>query len=82
MEPCFREPHIESTDDSGIALWVGIGSLIRQVDQTLFPSKDYASNLIQTGRYLSLLLMLQPTLQNWDRHFQNSPGRIPFMLRS
>jgi hypothetical protein len=53
-------------------LWVGITSVIRKVNELLFPSRKHPMEIISNGSYLGLLFILKPTLEEWWRDFDKA----------
>lgn len=56
--------------DSLTRLWIGIASLTRKAQESLFSSQERTSKIIKDGSYIGLLYMLLPELEKWKRDFE------------
>lgn len=76
----YSQPLEDITDDT-IRSWVGITALMRQNNSTLFPSREYTSQIIRNGEYLQMLGEVQQSLKRWKRDFDLAKCQTPLLSR-
>ncbi len=64
----------QSPEDLVQQYWVEIASINKACNNSLFPSKDQITQLIQTGEYIGRLQQLQPILRRWQERLEMSNG--------
>ncbi|KAK3692050.1 hypothetical protein B0T22DRAFT_475020 [Podospora appendiculata] len=71
-------PNLE-LDDQIIHCWAGISNAMHIGNEKLFRSRKHTTDIIQSGRYLSLLKDFQPMLREWWKEFERFP--LPQYIR-
>jgi len=66
-------------DDQIIYCWAGISNAMRIGNEKLFRSRQYTTDIIQSGRYIELLKDFQPMLGAWKKEFDRF--RLPLYIR-
>ncbi|KAK1751876.1 hypothetical protein QBC47DRAFT_364220 [Echria macrotheca] len=66
-------------DDQIIHCWAGISNAMHIGNEKLFRSRKHTTDIIQSGRYISLLKEFQPMLKDWWREFERF--RMPPYIR-
>ena len=49
-------------------------NLLKSISETVFPSKGFTEQLLQSGRYESLLEHYLPLLDQWEKEYLNIQG--------
>ncbi|KAH8668596.1 hypothetical protein BX600DRAFT_460333 [Xylariales sp. PMI_506] len=71
-------PDVE-LDDQIIHCWVGISNAMHIGNERLFKTPKHTTDIIQSGRYTTVLKEFQPILGNWRRTFEKI--RMPTFIR-
>lgn len=66
-------------DDQIIHCWAGISNAMHIGNEKLFRSRKHTTDIIQSGRYISLLKEFTPMLRDWWREFERF--RMPPYIR-
>ncbi|KAK3357291.1 hypothetical protein B0T25DRAFT_452221 [Lasiosphaeria hispida] len=66
-------------DDQIIHCWAGISNAMHIGNERLFRSRKHTTDIIQSGRYISLLKDFQPMLRDWWKEFERF--RMPPFIR-
>ncbi|KAK3495053.1 uncharacterized protein B0T23DRAFT_124447 [Neurospora hispaniola] len=56
-------------DDQIILCWAGVSNVMHRGNEKLFRSRNYTTDIIQSGKYIQLLKEFQPLLRNWWNDF-------------
>ena len=64
-----------SVDDAVQQLCVEVMAINKYCNDTLFPSKERTSQLIQSGEYIESLQKLYVIFRTWQDRLQNSQGK-------
>ncbi|KAI0799212.1 transcriptional activator ARO80 [Xylaria sp. FL0064] len=62
-------PDVE-LDDQIIQCWVGVSNAMHRGNERIFKSRKHTTEIIQSGRYTSILKDFQPILREWWREFE------------
>ncbi|KAK0621424.1 hypothetical protein B0T17DRAFT_534001 [Bombardia bombarda] len=60
-------------DDQIIHCWAGISNAMHIGNEKLFRSRKHTTDIIQSGRYITLLKDFQPMLREWWKEFERFP---------
>ena len=71
-------PDVE-LDDQIIQCWVGVSNAMHLGNERIFKSRKHTTEIIQSGRYTSILKDFQPILREWWREFERF--RLPEFTR-
>ncbi|KAI0976405.1 hypothetical protein F4678DRAFT_416946 [Xylaria arbuscula] len=71
-------PDVE-LDDQIIQCWVGVSNAMHRGNERIFKSRKHTTEIIQSGRYTSILKDFQPILREWWREFERF--RLPEFTR-
>ncbi|KAI1419479.1 transcriptional activator ARO80 [Xylaria sp. FL1777] len=71
-------PDVE-LDDQIIQCWVGVSNAMHRGNEKIFKSRKHTTEIIQSGRYTSILKDFQPILREWWREFERF--RLPEFTR-
>ncbi|KAI4193923.1 MAG: hypothetical protein LQ350_008070 [Teloschistes chrysophthalmus] len=63
-------PHAQSLVDNIQECWIGITLIMKACNASIFPSRDHAQALIQSGEYMALLEQLQPTTNAFEQRLE------------
>ncbi|KAL9581467.1 MAG: hypothetical protein Q9212_003888, partial [Teloschistes hypoglaucus] len=63
-------PHAQSLVDNIQECWIGITLIMKACNASIFPSRDYAQALIQSGEYMALLEQIQPTTNAFEQRLE------------
>ncbi|CEJ92095.1 Putative Fungal Zn binuclear cluster domain containing protein [[Torrubiella] hemipterigena] len=66
-------------DDQVIHCWAGISNVMHIGNEKLFKSRKHTTDIIQSGRYVTLLAEFTPLLRDWYREFELFP--LPQYMR-
>lgn len=66
-------------DDQIIHCWAGISNAMHIGNERLFRSRKHTTDIIQSGRYITLLKDFQPMLRDWWKEFERF--RMPQYIR-
>ena len=66
-------------DDQIIHCWAGISNAMHIGNERLFRSRKHTTDIIQSGRYITLLKDFQPMLRDWWKEFERF--RMPPFIR-
>jgi hypothetical protein len=66
-------------DDQIIHCWGGISNAMQQGNEKLFRSRKHTTDIIQSGKYTTLLKEIQPLLRDWWKEFELF--RLPPFIR-
>ncbi|KAL5594568.1 hypothetical protein BROUX41_001492 [Berkeleyomyces rouxiae] len=66
-------------DDQIIHCWAGVSNAMHIGNERLFKSRQYTTEIIQSGRYIELLREFQPMLRSWWGEFDRF--RLPQYIR-
>ncbi|KAK2670855.1 Zn(2)-C6 fungal-type DNA-binding domain [Fusarium oxysporum f. sp. vasinfectum] len=66
-------------DDQIIHCWAGISNAMEMGNEKIFRSRKYTTQIIQNGKYISILKEFEPLLRDWWREFELF--RLPEFIR-
>ncbi|KAK4140519.1 uncharacterized protein C8A04DRAFT_39817 [Dichotomopilus funicola] len=66
-------------DDQIIHCWAGISNAMQVGNERLFRSRKHTTEIIQSGKYIELLMEFQPMLKDWWNQFERF--RLPPYIR-
>lgn len=79
MVPIFRAPIVSIKDvwDLSMTAWIELTRLAKTVSDMLYSSKASTQQLLQSGRYVSLIHNIQNQLSHWNERFLDPESRCP-----
>lgn len=60
-------------DDQIIHCWAGISNAMHMGNERLFQNRKHTTDIIQSGKYITMLKEFQPMLKNWWKEFERFP---------
>ncbi|KAL8664637.1 MAG: hypothetical protein Q9202_002907 [Teloschistes flavicans] len=76
-------PQAQNEIDNIQECWTGITLIMKACNASIFPSRDHAQALIQSGEYMTLLEQLQPTTNAFEQRLEAAQiPKYPWIILS